>query len=392
MEDLLDGLLEVDERPAMMTAVLTAQENSPGQTQMLRRAVVTTETPVPSLRLAAGTSRRSRFATRCRAATTGGMRLGDCGQGEGSGSENHTVLPGIGLPANRDRVQRHPHSDASASTMPSPLPCVFNRPPHRGACAPGWKIERIASDLGWSRAKLDRIESGTTTPKEFDLRAALELYGADSDQRARLIELRREARKRGWWTSYGDVFSGSYVAWEHEAARIRDWQPQVIPGLLQTEDYARAVIKGARPADSPESIERRVQARMARRTLLGRHDAPRLHAIIDESALLRQVGGGGVLRQQLRFLIDCTQRPNVATQILPLSTGAHPGVDGAFIILSYDDQFVPDIPYSEGPFGDLYPESATEVARITKAWEHLASKALSLEASTELLMELAGRE
>jgi transcriptional regulator with XRE-family HTH domain len=248
------------------------------------------------------------------------------------------------------------------------------------------------TQLGWSRAKLDRIESGSTTPKESDLRAALELYGADYDQRARLVELRQEAKKRGWWTGYGDVFSGSYVAWEHDAAKIRDWQPQVIPGLLQTEDYARAVISGARPGDSLESIERRVQARMARRTLLGRHDAPELHAIIDESALLREVGGTEVLRQQLRYLLDCLQRPNVTAQILPLKAGAHPGVEGAFIVLSYSDQFIPDIPYSEGPFGDLYPESATEVARINTAWERLAATALPVEMSTKIITELGGRE
>ncbi|WP_067479076.1 helix-turn-helix domain-containing protein [Actinomadura hibisca] len=245
--------------------------------------------------------------------------------------------------------------------------------------------------LGWSRAKLDRIESGATTPKESDLKAALDLYGAGSDQRARLVELRQEARQRGWWTAYGDVFSGSYVAWEHDAQRIRDWQPQVIPGLLQVEDYARAVIAGARPTDAPEAIERRVQARMARRTLLGRHDAPELHAIIDESVLLRQIGGTEVLGRQLRYLRDCLQRPNITVQVLPLAAGGHPGVDGAFIILSYTDPFIPDVPYSEGPFGDLYPESATEVARINSAWEHLAAKALSAEASANLITGLADR-
>lgn len=246
--------------------------------------------------------------------------------------------------------------------------------------------------LGWSRAKLDRIESGTTTPKESDLLAALDLYGASSDQRARLIQLRQEARQRGWWTTYGDVFSGSYVALEHDASRIRDWQPQLIPGLLQTEDYARAVITAARPGDTPDSIERRVQARMARRTLLGRHDAPALHAIIDESALRRQVGNKDILRRQLTQLWDFARRPNITVQVLPLTAGAHPGVEGAFIILSYTEQFIPDVPYSEGPFGDVYPESATEVARINLAWERLAATALPAEASTDIIAELAGEE
>lgn len=246
--------------------------------------------------------------------------------------------------------------------------------------------------LGWSRAKLDRIESGTTTPKESDLCAALDLYGADSDQRARLLKLRAEARQRGWWTAYGDVFSGSYVALEHDAIRIRDWQPQLIPGLLQTEDYARAVISAARPGDSPDSIERRVQARMARRTLLGRHDAPELHAIIDESVLYRRVGGPDVLHAQLVHLRECLRRPNITVQVLPLTAGAHPGVDGAFIILSYADQFIPDVPYAEGPFGDVYPESATELARINLAWERLANTALSAEASAELITNLVTKD
>jgi transcriptional regulator with XRE-family HTH domain len=246
--------------------------------------------------------------------------------------------------------------------------------------------------LGWSRAKLDRIESGTTTPKESDLLAALDLYGAGSDQRARLVQLRQEARQRGWWTSYGDVFSGSYVALEHDASHIRDWQPQVIPGLLQTEEYARAVITAVRLNDSPDSIERRVQARMARRTLLGRHDAPTFHAILDESALRREVGDKETLRRQLAQLREHTQRPNITLQVLQLTAGGHPGVEGAFIILSYSDQFIPDVPYSEGPFGDVYPESATEVARINRAWEHLARTALPVEASADLIAELAGKE
>jgi transcriptional regulator with XRE-family HTH domain len=250
----------------------------------------------------------------------------------------------------------------------------------------------VISQLGWSRAKLDRIESGTTTPKESDLRSALELYGAASDHRARLVELRREAKRRGWWTAYGDVFSGSYVAWEDDAARIRDWQPQLIPGLLQTEDYARAVISAARPDEVPSNVERRVQARMARRTLLGRHDAPQLHAIIDESVLARQVGGGDVMRQQIGFLQDSLRRPNITVQVLKLSAGAHAGVDGAFIILSYTEQAVPDVPYAEGPFGDLYPESAAEISRINMVWDRLAAKALSVEASAELIAGLADEE
>jgi hypothetical protein len=131
---------------------------------------------------------------------------------------------------------------------------------------------------------------------------------------------------------------------------------------------------------------------MARRTLLGRHDAPDLHAIIDESVLHRQVGGAEVLQRQRNYLLDCMQRPNITLQVMPLAVGAHPGVDGAFIILSYADEFIPDVPYSEGPFGDLYPESATEVARINLAWETLANTALSPEASAELIAGLIGKE
>jgi transcriptional regulator with XRE-family HTH domain len=252
----------------------------------------------------------------------------------------------------------------------------------------GLSQQQAIGRLGWSRAKLDRIESGVTTPKEVDLGAALDLYGADSDQRARLMQLRRDARQRGWWTAYNDVFSGSYIPLESEATFLRTWQTDLIPGLLQTEDYAREVVSAIR-GDGDESIERRVQARMARRTLLGGDKAPRFHAILSEAVLRQEVGGARVMSRQLSYLWDAARRPNITIQVMPFEAGAHPGMEGSFVLLGFEDEADQDIPYMEGPGGDLYLEAADQTARINLIWDRIRSKALTSDQSSAMLAELA---
>jgi transcriptional regulator with XRE-family HTH domain len=246
--------------------------------------------------------------------------------------------------------------------------------------------DEAASRLGWSRPKLVRFETATQVPKAADVTAMCELYGAGSDERAMLVQLAADAGKRGWWTAYGDVFTGSYVADEAEAERIRTWEPLLIPGLLQTEEYAWAVIQAGR-ASSPDDAQRRVMARMARRTLLNRPGGPRLDAIVDEAALRRPVGGLETMRGQLGELLR--PRPNVGVRVVPFQAGVHPGLEGGFVLLDFPEEtsFPTEI-YAESIAGDLYPESADQIARISLAYERIGQVALDADGSAGLIRRI----
>jgi transcriptional regulator with XRE-family HTH domain len=247
----------------------------------------------------------------------------------------------------------------------------------------GLGADDTARRLGWSRAKLVRFETATAVPRPADTAALCDLYGASSDERALLVSLAADAGKRGWWNAYGDVFTGSYVADEALASRIRMWEPQLVPGLLQVEKYAWAVIEAGRPGD-PEDTQRRVMARMARRTLLSKPDAPALTAIMDEAVLHRPVGGGSVMREQLEELLR--PRDNVTVRVVPFTVGAFPGLEGGFTVLDFPDQTTfPTEVYAESIAGDLYPESADQITRINLAFERIEELALPPGQSSDLI-------
>lgn len=251
------------------------------------------------------------------------------------------------------------------------------------------KAGHAAAQLGWSPAKMSHIESGRSKPRVDDVAAALALYGVSSPDREALIQLARDIDQRGWWTDYLDVFTGSYVALEDEASKIREVQLGVVPGLLQTEDYAYALERtgASHRGDGEEGVRRRVQARMARRTLLRRMEpaAPDLHVIIDEAVLRRPVGGRDVMRDQLHALKAAAARPNITVQVMPLDVGAHPGLDGSFIVLSYPEDIDPDIAYVEGRHGDVYLENALDLARVRLDFQHISERALSPDGSEEFI-------
>lgn len=253
----------------------------------------------------------------------------------------------------------------------------------------GLSPETAAAQLGWHRSKISRIETGRTKASLSDVDAVCDLYGARSDVRAMLLQLAKDVRKRGWWTAYADVFTGSYVGLEDEASRICQWQVQLVPGLLQTEDYARAVISAGRPEPhDPEDIQRRVMARMARRTLLSRPDAPELHAVLDESVLRRPIAGREMMRDQLETILVAARRPNITIRVLPYSVGAHAGLEGAFSILSFAEEVDPDVAYVEGTAGDIYVESSEHVDRYKIAFGRIWDVALSPEESRMLIADV----
>ncbi|WP_327047618.1 helix-turn-helix domain-containing protein [Microbispora sp. NBC_01189] len=252
----------------------------------------------------------------------------------------------------------------------------------------GLTPDAAATRLGWSRSKLSRIETGRTRATPGDVAGICDLYGVDSQARAGLIQLAKEGRQRGWWTAYADVFTGSYVGLEDEAVLIRQWEVQLVPGLLQTEDYARSVIAAGRPGvPDPDDVHRRVMARMARRTLLSRPAAPALCAVLDEGVIRRPIGGTAVMRDQLEAMLTAARRPNVTLRVLPYSAGAHAGLEGAFTVLSFAEEEDPDIAYVEGTAGDVYVESTDHVDRYRSAFGRICDAALSEEESLKLISE-----
>jgi transcriptional regulator with XRE-family HTH domain len=255
--------------------------------------------------------------------------------------------------------------------------------------AGGITPDQAAQRLDFSKSKLYRIENGRSRVDADDLEDMLDLYDVRSPQRDALIQLGRESRRRGWWTRYRDVFTGSYVGLEAEASDIRQ-NASLVPGIFQTPDYARAIIAATGPWLDTAETERRAAARSARQqALFGTAQIPRIHAVLDESALRRQVGGPEVTRQQMSALAEAARRPEVTFQVLPFTAGASAGIDGDFVILTFPDPEDPPVVYLEGLFGDLYLESKEENDRYALAWTRLTGQALNPAESAAMLAHLA---
>lgn len=250
----------------------------------------------------------------------------------------------------------------------------------------GLSSEAAAKRLGWSQTMVSRIETARALPTIAQVGHILDTYGVDSSTRATLIQLARRAQEPGWWVPYGDIFTGSYISFEDVATRIRTFEIHVVPGLLQTARYARALIQAGRQSDAADT-ERRVLARMARQAaVLTRQDAPNLLAVIDEAALRRPVGGPEVMHEQLRALLPSADRANVTVRVLPFSVGAHAGVDGPFTILSFGDD--PDMAIAESRGGTNYLESVDQVHGVNLTFERITEDALTAEESAAFIADI----
>jgi transcriptional regulator with XRE-family HTH domain len=255
--------------------------------------------------------------------------------------------------------------------------------------ASGLSPDEAALRLDFSKSKLYRIENGRSRVDADDLEDMLDLYDVRSPERDALVTLGRDSRRRGWWTTYKDVFTGSYVGLESEAATIKV-ASHVVPGLFQTAGYAHAVITETRPMLDTAEAERRVAARTARQhAVLDRDNPPEIHVVLDEAALHRAVGGREVMTGQLGALAKASTQPNVTLQVLPFAAGASAALEGDFVILAFPDPEDPPVAYAEGLFGDLYLESKEELDRYTLAWTQLLGKALSPAESTAMISKLA---
>ena len=256
----------------------------------------------------------------------------------------------------------------------------------------GLTQDAVGARMGWHTSKLFRLENARSPRVDWlDVKELMDMYGVRSPHREALVQLARDARMRGWWTPYRDVFTGSYVALEEESSAMRLYCPELVPGLLQTEDYARAVIRAVRPGYDCESVERRITARLARqRELLDRVSPPELALVLNEAVLRRLVGGAAAMAAQLRALAESAQRPGVMLQVLPFSAGAHASLEGGFVLIEFPGETDPDVIYVEGIMGDLYLESVDEVKRYQAAFECNQAVAMSPKESSALLSALAG--
>jgi transcriptional regulator with XRE-family HTH domain len=252
--------------------------------------------------------------------------------------------------------------------------------------------EDVGQRLDCSGTRISRMETGRISVRPGDVRELLEIYGVTGAEADPLVQLAREARQKGWWHTYGQVLPTwfeAYVGLEAATARFRDFQSMVMPGLLQTEDYARAVLRAAPNPGSAEDIDRLVALRMERQAILGQANPPGLWTVLSENIIRVNVGGEAVMRTQLRRLIDVAERSNVTLQVLPFTTAAHVNPISPFTILEFPDAADPTVVYLEHLTGSLFLEHEEETRRYTVVFDHLRAEALGTAPSVDLIARAA---
>jgi len=246
-----------------------------------------------------------------------------------------------------------------------------------------------------SESKISRLELGKVSFKERDVADLLSHYGVmDPQQREAIMALARDANAPGWWHSYDDVLPTwfeTYVGLEAAASLIRTYEVQFIPGLLQTEDYARAVTIAGQPALAADEIERRVNLRSTRQELLTRSNAARLWAVVDEGALRRPIGGSRVMRAQLEHLLELREIKNITIQIMPFRFGGHAAEGGAFSILRFPEPELPDVVFVEQLVSALYLDKREQVDRYGQIFDRLTVDSQPPDLSAEALKRIISR-
>ena len=253
----------------------------------------------------------------------------------------------------------------------------------------GLTIEEVGERLECSASKISRIETARVGVTPRDVRDMLDAYGADPALIDELVQLAREARRKGWWDEYGDIAPGRYIGFEADAESVRTYQGLMIPGLLQCEAYTRALIREVLPSASPAEVDRRVNLRNARQALLHEEDPLCLQVVIDEAALRRLVGGPEVVREQIRRLLEAGDLANVTLQVVPFASGGHAAMDGPFVILSFPERLDPDVVYIESTRSGVYLEQPSDVQWYSEIFERLSGTALNPADSAMLLEQMA---
>jgi len=258
----------------------------------------------------------------------------------------------------------------------------------------GLTIEQVQERSGGDikAPSISRWENGERSVRPTDLRLLLDIYGVDGERREALLTLARQAKERGWWQSYASAIPEwfqVYVGLEAEAARIREYAAELVPGLLQTPEYYRAFLRTAPAVGSEEEISRKIEVRVARQDRLTGEDPAEYWAVLNEAVIRRAVGGAEVMRAQLEHIAEVAGLAHVSVQVLPFGAGAHPAMDGAFSIVGFPEAADPEVVYLENQAGSLYLEEAAEIDRYARMFSHLIAKALDPEESRRLIARIA---
>lgn len=255
------------------------------------------------------------------------------------------------------------------------------------------KLEDVAERLGLAASTLSRIENGKAPTKTAYLTALLEFYEVtDADQRQILMDMAREGHRKGWWAGYEDVLPtgfGIYVGLEADASGLRIYETQVVNGLLQTPEYAKAILREVNKKDSPEQLQRATELRIKRQHTLEKPDPPDLWLILDEAVIRRPIGGPEVMASQLKHLIEASNWPNITMQILPFSAGAHPALPGPFTIVEFPERTDEDVVHLDSWAGPIYLEKERDIRTCTEAFDRLRAAALSPSDSISLTDKVA---
>ncbi|MFI5754622.1 helix-turn-helix domain-containing protein [Streptomyces sp. NPDC051569] len=261
----------------------------------------------------------------------------------------------------------------------------------------GITMASAAEALDCTKGKISRIENGRVAVRTPDVLALLRAYGVEQEGEiaTRLTDLARTANRRrrtGWWNQYGPVLADTYrdyIALEATASTIRTFQGQLIPGLLQTADYVRAVTVASKAWQTPSEIEQFVRVRLARQERLVADDPLSVWAVVAEGVLRQQVGGPNVMSAQLEHLMSVADLPNVQIQILPFHRGAHASMFGPYVILSFTETSALDVVLADNPTGSIWLEHEPEVARYRALFDDARSSALSPAESLSLIHKLS---
>ncbi len=238
-------------------------------------------------------------------------------------------------------------------------------------------VEDVAGKLLCSTTKISRIETAARRASQRDVRDLCQIYGVNDQETAELMSLARQAREPGWWTQYDDLKLTPFIGMEQEAVAITSFAMYFVPPLMQTENYARAIIRGIDRKIDPNVLNQRVEARLRRQKLLTSDKPPRYRALLDEAVLHREVGGKAVLLEQLDSILELSGEARVTVQVIPFNVGAHGSTDSNFDLLEFDGSLLPSLVFVEGLVSHLYLERPDEIKRYREALEYLRDEALT---------------
>ncbi|MEV8440148.1 helix-turn-helix transcriptional regulator [Actinosynnema sp. NPDC051121] len=256
----------------------------------------------------------------------------------------------------------------------------------------GLRREDVQQRTSINAVTLYRIETARTRPQYRTLDTLLRLYDVPFEEKERLKALYKQSADQGWiqpWHQDLREEYTAYISFERDAQTLRHYSGMFVPGLLQTEDYARAVIRGVLHDATDERVEDLVRTRMERQVLLAGEHPLKLWAVIDEASLRREVGGPEVMRAQLEHLVEAAKAPNVTLQVIPLSSGAHLGMPGEFVVMEFEDSLDADLIHVDGQAGEIFLESEADIKRFRDGFDHLVAVAKSPDDSVKSIAEIA---